>query len=294
MPIKKKIRGVGIFISIHTKIFCRMTQEGLQLIISHEGFRSAAYWDRHGKKWTIGYGTTVYPNGRPVRRGETITREKAAAVLRDTVEKTIVPRINSMVTARLNQWQLDALTSFAYNCGTGNLGKSTLLQKVNANPNDTSIWYEFLKWNKAGGEVLKGLTERRANEARLYFKGTRPDPNSPSMRHLSQDFRQNYADNQGVFADYAANMRREKAVRGDLSRQFRERYSNSPEMARWAETQRAVRDMKPNLSQDFRQNYGSSQGLLRNAKANGGAVDESLVRKAVAEVVSERLRGILG
>lgn len=242
-----------------------MTQEGLQLIISHEGFSPKAYWDRHGKKWTIGYGTTVYPNGQPVRKGETITREQAARVLNDTIAKTIVPRINSMVTARLNKWQLDALTSFAYNCGTGNLGKSTLLQKVNANPNDASIRDEFMRWNKAGGEVLDGLAERRANEANLYFKGTRPDPNSPLMRQLSKDFR---ANSQEHLRRYAEKRRMEKQARNELSRQFRE---NSQEyLRRYAETQRAARN------------------------AGSGAVDENLVRKAVAEVVSEQLREILG
>jgi len=59
--------------------------------------------------------------------------------------------------------------SFAFNVGVGNLKKSTLLKKVNANPADESIRAEFMKWNKAGGKVLNGLTKRRAEEADLYF-----------------------------------------------------------------------------------------------------------------------------
>jgi lysozyme len=54
--------------------------------------------------------------------------------------------------------------------GTGALAKSTLLKKVNINPNDLTIRNEFLKWNKAGGKVLNGLTKRRESEANLYFK----------------------------------------------------------------------------------------------------------------------------
>jgi lysozyme len=53
--------------------------------------------------------------------------------------------------------------------GTGALVKSTLLKKAKVNPNDPSILDEFLKWNKAGGKILNGLTNRRREEANLYF-----------------------------------------------------------------------------------------------------------------------------
>jgi lysozyme len=59
--------------------------------------------------------------------------------------------------------------SFAYNAGIGAFKASTLLRKVNVNPNDTAIRLEFMKWNKAGGKVLTGLTRRRSAEADLYF-----------------------------------------------------------------------------------------------------------------------------
>jgi lysozyme len=62
------------------------------------------------------------------------------------------------------------LVSFAYNAGVGNLQKSTLLKKVNANPADPSIRDEFMKWDKANSKVLAGLTRRRQAEADLYFK----------------------------------------------------------------------------------------------------------------------------
>lgn len=260
-----------------------MTQEGLQLIISHEGFRPTAYWDKHGQKWTIGYGTTVYPNGQPVRRGETITRERAAAVLRDTVEKTIVPQINGMVRSRLNQWQLDALTSFAYNCGPNNLRKSTLLQKVNANPNDMSIRDEFLKWNKAGGEVLKGLTERRANEAKLYFKGSRHDT---VTRMLADEFG-GRLDPQSR-ARYMEQIGKEKAARMKLSQDFRKR--SQEYLRNYARQKQLEKARNSQLSQDFRELYGDKAEQMRYVKPNSQAVNEGLVRKAVAEVVSERLR----
>jgi lysozyme len=59
---------------------------------------------------------------------------------------------------------------FAYNVGVGALKSSTLLKLVNTNPSDPLIKNEFLKWNKAAGKVLKGLTRRREAEAELYFK----------------------------------------------------------------------------------------------------------------------------
>jgi lysozyme len=59
--------------------------------------------------------------------------------------------------------------AFSYNVGTGALVKSTLLKKAKVNSADPSIVDEFLKWNKAGGKALTGLTNRRREEANLYF-----------------------------------------------------------------------------------------------------------------------------
>ena len=257
-----------------------MTREGLNLIISHEGFSPDAYWDSHGKKWTIGYGTTIYPNGTPVRQGDRITQQQAASILQDTINKTVVPAINNMVTSRINQYQLDALTSFAYNCGTGNLKKSTLLQMVNANPSDPAIRDEFAKWNRAGGKVLNGLVKRRQAEANLYF----------IMQDLSNQFRQNYSSSQGLQQN-ANKQKQIQAARKDLSGQFQQMYKNSPIVSKYAENMRMRNNMNQNLSSDFRQNYGNSQGLLQNARKNNGngQVFEDFVRKVVNEVFEEQI-----
>ena len=77
--------------------------------------------------------------------------------------------VDSYCVDTITQNQFDALVSFCYNVGPANLKASTLLKKVNADPNDPSIRAEFLKWNKAGGRALKGLTRRREAEANLYF-----------------------------------------------------------------------------------------------------------------------------
>ena len=68
----------------------------------------------------------------------------------------------------INQNKFDALCCFAYNVGVNALKSSTLLKKVNINPNDPTIKNEFLKWNKANGRALTGLTKRRQEEADLY------------------------------------------------------------------------------------------------------------------------------
>jgi lysozyme len=146
----------------------RIGHEGIQLLKQFEGCKLVAYQDSV-KIWTIGYGNTMYENGQSVRKGDVITQERAEQLL-----DTITGRFDSAVSARVkktvNQNQFDALVVFTYNVGIGNLDKSTLLKKVNANPNDPTIKDEFPKYNKAGGKVLNGLTRRRIAESVLYFK----------------------------------------------------------------------------------------------------------------------------
>lgn len=133
-----------------------------------EGLRLNAYLDAV-KVPTIGYGNTFYENGQKVRIGDKITKERADELLKFTVDD-FAESVSLRLTAAVNQNQFDALVSFAYNVGTGALAKSTLLKKVNANPCDPSIRTEFMKWDKAGGKVLAGLTKRRKLEADLYFR----------------------------------------------------------------------------------------------------------------------------
>ena len=119
---------------------------------------------------TIGYGNTFYADGKPVKMGEKITKEQAEALLPNVVEK-FAQSVNKAVKRVIKQHEFDALVSFTYNVGIGNLGKSTLLLKVNNNSPKEEIVAEFLKWNKAGGKVLDGLTKRRKSESYLYITG---------------------------------------------------------------------------------------------------------------------------
>ena len=149
----------------------KVSAEGLELIKKHEGYSSRPYLCP-AKVPTIGYGNTYYPDGTKVTmQDQPLSKEMADLLLRVIVAK-FEKCVNDKVTTDVSQEQFDSLVSFTYNLGCGALKKSTLLKKVNANPCDPSILKEFLKWNKAGGKVLRGLTNRRIDEANYYFGDT--------------------------------------------------------------------------------------------------------------------------
>jgi lysozyme len=118
---------------------------------------------------TISIGCTYYPDGTKVKMTDPPISEARATEIFLNVIKHYEHSVDSFCRDDINQNQFDALVSFCYNLGAGSLKSSTLLKKVNADPNDSFIRNEFLKWNKCQGKVLKGLTERRKAEADLYF-----------------------------------------------------------------------------------------------------------------------------
>lgn len=138
------------------------SKQGLALIAAHESLRLKAYLCPAGVP-TIGYGHT-----KGVRMGDTITPDQADKFLRE--DSADAEKAVNAQDLKINQNQYDALVSFTFNVGVGNFGKSTLLKKVKANPDDPAIRNEFARWNKGGGKVLPGLTRRRKEEADLYFK----------------------------------------------------------------------------------------------------------------------------
>jgi len=154
----------------------RLDKKGYDLIKEFEGLKLKPYLCSASVP-TIGYGSTYYENGTKVKLTDApITKERADALFKivaDDFAKRVVPLIKKPVT----QNQFNALVSFAFNLGSDidadnipeGLGDSRLLRFVNANPNDGNIAKEFIKWNKAGGRVLDGLTKRRIKESQLYF-----------------------------------------------------------------------------------------------------------------------------
>lgn len=146
----------------------KLDENGYKLIQSFEGLSLVPYKCSAGIP-TIGYGNTFYPSGIKVTMNDkSISLDTAKWMLKQTADK-FASQVDSLIKSNINQNQFNALVSIAYNIGIGGLQKSSLLKKVNANPNDSTIRNSFLIWNKAGGVENNGLTKRRTKEAQLYF-----------------------------------------------------------------------------------------------------------------------------
>jgi lysozyme len=145
------------------------SQNCINLIKLFEGYKPKAYLCPAGVV-TIGFGSTMYTDGRKIKLGDTINEQQGNELLMWELKNKSI----ALHSLNLNQNQIDSCLSFIYNLGIGAFAKSTLKKKILLNPKDASIKDEFMKWNKArvGGEliVLKGLTRRRNAEAELYFK----------------------------------------------------------------------------------------------------------------------------
>ena len=154
----------------------KLNEIGYQTIMDFEGLSLKPYLCSSSVP-TIGYGNTYYPNGKKVTmRDKPITKEYAIEIFK-FIADLFAKDVNNLLKTTVTQNQFNALVSFAYNVGSDidaddipeGLGDSTLLKKVNKNPNDLSIMAEFLKWVRSNGEISKGLTTRRKKEAKLYF-----------------------------------------------------------------------------------------------------------------------------
>lgn len=144
-----------------------VSDKGIELIKKFEGLSLKPYLCP-ARIPTIGYGNTFYEDGTKVTMSDKlITAERATAMLKVVVSQFAVGVAKLITFKGVSQHQFDALVSFAYNVGLGNLKSSTLLKRVNKNEMELASM-EFKKWNKAGGKVLAGLTKRREAEAMLF------------------------------------------------------------------------------------------------------------------------------
>ena len=140
----------------------KVSQDCIDLVKFFEGFEAKAYLCP-ASVWTIGYGRT-----RNVKEGDVVNEKQAERDLLEELEEFGYQVLNT-VKVSLEQSQFDALTSWTYNLGVGNLQSSTLLKKLNSGDKN-SVPSEMLRWNKAAGKVLAGLTRRREAEAKLWAK----------------------------------------------------------------------------------------------------------------------------
>ena len=139
-----------------------ISEAGLSLIKKFEGCALESYLCPAGV-WTIGYGHT-----KDVKEGDKINNEEADHLLQEEMPE-YEEYVKKYVTHPLEQHQFDALVCWTYNLGPNNLRNSTMLTVLNQGRlNDVS--FEMQRWNKAGGEVLKGLVRRRKAES-LLFQG---------------------------------------------------------------------------------------------------------------------------
>lgn len=139
-----------------------MRVKNLDIIKRHEGLRLEAYMPTPNDVPTIGYGHT-----KGVKMGDRITNAQAEEYLRHDIAWA-QDAVNSLVKVRLTQNQFDALVSFVFNVGASAFAKSTLLRMLNDGDYKGAA-DQFLRWDKQGGKVLRGLTKRRAEERALFL-----------------------------------------------------------------------------------------------------------------------------
>ena len=141
----------------------RISDEGVGLIKAFEGCKLGSYYDSAGVL-TIGYGCTT-----DVAPGMKITQVQAEERLKVDL-KDAEDAVNLLVVVPLSQNEFDALVSFTFNLGQGALRRSTLLKLLNQS-DYTGAAKEFLRFDKADGKVLAGLSRRRMAEMRLFNRG---------------------------------------------------------------------------------------------------------------------------
>ena len=143
-----------------------VSEKCLALIREFEGFRSKPYLCPAGVP-TIGYGSTRYADGRPVKMTDApIAEAQAQELLQATLAK-YEACVNGAVKMPINQNQFDAFVSFTYNLGCGVFRKSSMLRQFNQGYTPQAA-EQFARWNRGGGKVLAGLVARRAAERALF------------------------------------------------------------------------------------------------------------------------------
>lgn len=151
-----------------------ISQQGVAFICSFEGFSANPYPDpaSHAEPYTIGYGTTVYPNGVAVTLSDApVTEDEALGFVQDHVDTNISGWLSANLP-HLGQNQFDSLCSFIYNLGLANFESSSLLSAIKTGADNETITADFNKWVYGGGVVMPGLVTRRAAEAAMYCSGT--------------------------------------------------------------------------------------------------------------------------
>jgi lysozyme len=150
----------------------QLDTNGKNLIKGFEGLKLNAYQDLGGV-WTIGYGSTRYANGAPVKKGDKLLNRECADDLLDRTLSDYEDAVNNHVKVALTHGQFNALVDFTYNEGDGALEKSTLLKKLNSGDYEGAA-EQFLVWDevtvKGKKAVNEDLVKRRQKERAMFLK----------------------------------------------------------------------------------------------------------------------------
>lgn len=172
----------------------KVNKAGVDLIKSFEGLKLKPYLDAVNIP-TIGYGTIQYENGQKVSmKDPAITEERATELLEHEINKK-AEAVEKLVKVSLNDNEFAALVAFSYNVGSSALGSSTLLKLLNSNADRVAVADQLLRWNKAGGKELAGLTRRRQAERSLFLQPVSENqedvlPSGPSDEDINAKLKQ--------------------------------------------------------------------------------------------------------
>jgi GH24 family phage-related lysozyme (muramidase) len=139
-----------------------INKEGLELIKAFEGCQLEAYLCP-ANVWTIGYGHT-----RTAEPDMVIDKAQAESLLKEDLADAEAA-VDRLVVVPINENQFSSLISFTFNVGTVAFERSTLLSMLNAGAGAETVSSQLLRWNKADGRELYGLTRRRLAEQALYL-----------------------------------------------------------------------------------------------------------------------------
>lgn len=144
------------------------SSKGIALIKEFESFRKTPYLCAAGVP-TIGWGTTRYPDKKAVTLADKDITEAVGDMYLHHDLTTFENAVNKVLTIPIQQCQFDACISLCYNIGQGNFTSSTLVKMLNAGTAPDLIAPQFLRWDKAKGKSLAGLTRRRKAEMALFL-----------------------------------------------------------------------------------------------------------------------------
>ena len=149
------------------KVDMQLSSNGFRLLGELEGIVLKPYRDSVGIP-TIGIGSTYYEDGTKVRMADKpITTERAIQLAKNVV-KSFEAQVNKSILLPMTQNQFDSMVLLCYNIGESGFARSSVVRHFNAG-NLQKAADSFLLWNKAGGRVSRGLTNRRKKERELFL-----------------------------------------------------------------------------------------------------------------------------